>query len=155
MDREAALLRSNRRLRAAVWILSIVMLAGFVWQYATKTLFFYSPQADPDALIKAASVIVYSDNKVVNNEIHPEIREILLLRPGVTFYYKVGDSFPMLGPEQQLGPVESHSEGQIVFLVGSPASFKESVSVYDGRLGALGDMPMDVLKEKIAAAASR
>lgn len=152
MDRETALLRSNRRLRAAVWVLSIVLLAGFGWQYVTKTLFFYSPEANPDALIKASSAIVYSDNKLANGELHSEIREILLLRPGVTFNHKVGEAYPL--PLQMHDTNVHHGDGQLVFFTGSPANFKESVTVYDGRVLGFDDMPLDTLKAKILASTS-
>ncbi len=153
MDKEAALLRSNRRLRAAVWILSIVVLAGFVWQYTSKSLFFYSPENDPDTLVKVSSAIVYSDNKVINGELHSEIREILLLRPGVTFDHKVGEAYPL--PLQAHDTAVHHGDGQLVFFTGSPANFKESVTVYDGRVTAFDDMPLDTLRAKILTSASR
>ena len=152
MDGEAALLRSNRRLRAAVWVLSIVLLAGLGWQYATRTLFFYSPEADPDALIGASSAIIYSDNKLANGELHSEIREILLLRPGVIFDHKVGEAYPL--PLQMHDTNVHHGDGQIVFFTGSPANFKASVTVYDGRVLGFDDMPLDLLKAKILASTS-
>ncbi|MEM8766061.1 MAG: hypothetical protein AAGE43_01350 [Pseudomonadota bacterium] len=76
------------------------------------------------------------------------IQEILKLDEGTTFYYEEGDELPTMS----FYPNESHhrGDGAIVFFIGSPATIKHAVYYTGQRIGGLGDMPLELLKEKCA-----
>lgn len=74
------------------------------------------------------------------------VAEILKPEPDTILYYS-GDEYPTLSFFPKEG--ESCGEGQVVFLVGSPASMRSSYSFSGGRIGGLGDMPLSTLREMV------
>jgi hypothetical protein len=161
--------RKLDRLTTAVWVLVAisalnlgVTLFGY-WPYlaqATSTATVDSPPqvSAPvdrhanfhdwpiDKQIQTASVIALARHRVEKDQVKTVIAEILKQTPGTTFYYKVGDEWRT---HQPLRPNTSYGEGQVMFFVGSPAEFRFSTSYHGGRIGGLGDMPLDVLRSKI------
>jgi hypothetical protein len=75
------------------------------------------------------------------------VAEVLKLNPGVELHWNVGDEMPMYS----YYPVdnESRGEGQVVFLLGSPAEMRSSYSFDHGRIGGMGDMPLEKLREMV------
>lgn len=75
------------------------------------------------------------------------VAEILKKNPDTELYYSVGDEMPSLSYYGKDG--EMRGEGQVVFMVGSPARMRSSYSFEAGRIGGLGDMPLDVLRRMV------
>jgi hypothetical protein len=101
--------------------------------------------------IALASVIAIGRYKRDGDRIKCVLSEILKVAPGTTFYYAVGDEFQELS--HMLKPNESYGDGQLVFFVGSPATFSFSTSFNGDRISGFGDMPLELLRKKIAGAA--
>ncbi|MEM1143656.1 MAG: hypothetical protein AAGI88_13835 [Pseudomonadota bacterium] len=75
---------------------------------------------------------------------------ILKRTPGTDFYYEVGGEFPSSDYFDE--PIETwHGDGQVVFLSGSPAMIRASMSYRGERIRSLGDMPLRVFLEKCEA----
>lgn len=100
-----------------------------------------------DDQIKASSVIAMAKyKKSSEGRIHAVITEFLKKDPATTIYYKIGDEYPDASYYPSDGAVRG--EGAIIFFVGSPASMRMSVS-YDGdRIHGLGDIPIELFKQK-------
>lgn len=101
----------------------------------------------PEEMVARSSVILlttYEDNGKRNKAI---VAEILKQDPDVRLFYSVGDEYPTLSFDKEKGV--SCGEGQVVFLVGSPASMRASYGFTSGRIGGLGDMPLTMLREMV------
>ena len=75
------------------------------------------------------------------------VAEVLKLDPGVELHYNVGDEMVMYSyyPSDD----SSRGEGQVVFMLGSPAEMRSSYSFDHGRIGGMGDMPIGKLREMV------
>jgi hypothetical protein len=75
------------------------------------------------------------------------VAEILKQTPDVELHYAVGDEMAMYSyyPKSD----ESRGEGQVVFMTGSPAMMRSSYSFDHGRIGGMGDMPIEKLREMV------
>jgi hypothetical protein len=75
--------------------------------------------------------------------------EFLKKDPNATFHYNVGDEYS----ESSYYPVQgtSRGDGEVAFFTGSPARTRMTMSYSGSRIGALGDMPLDLLREKCQA----
>ncbi len=175
--RADALTKAIKTLTVAVWCLCALVLAQLVfygWSYiksmrwarqamttATSSIqsapsktFRAEPveekpfhELSPEEMVARASVILltsYQDDGKKNKAI---VAEILRQDPNVTLYYSVGDEYPMLSFEKQKDM--SCGDGQVVFMVGSPASMRASYGFTNGRIGGLGDMPLAKLREMV------
>ena len=97
--------------------------------------------------IKKASVIA-----LVRYELAPDgkqkaiINEFLKKNPNTTIYYNIGDEYP----DASFYPKDktSYGDGVIVFFVGSPASMRMSVTYTGDRIHGLGDIPLQLFREK-------
>ena len=78
------------------------------------------------------------------------VAEVLKLKPGVELHYNVGDEMVMYSyyPSDNA----SRGEGQVVFMLGSPAEMRSSYSFDHGRIGGMGDMPIEKLREMVRKA---
>jgi hypothetical protein len=77
------------------------------------------------------------------------LKEFLKKDPDITFYYNIGDEYPDSSyyPKNNVG----HGDGLVIFFTGSPAMMKRSMP-YDGdRIRGLGDMPLELFREKCKA----
>jgi hypothetical protein len=74
------------------------------------------------------------------------ITDILKQEKDVVLYYHVGDEYA----DSSYYPQESvsHGEGLIIFLTGSPAEIKMSMTYSGERIRGLGDMPLKLFREK-------
>jgi hypothetical protein len=101
----------------------------------------------PEEMVSHASVILlttYQDDGKRNKAV---VAEVLKQNPEVTVYYSVGDEYPMLSFDKKKDV--SCGDGQVVFMVGSPAMMASSYSFTGGRIGGLGDMPLVKLREMV------
>ncbi len=97
--------------------------------------------------IQKASVIAIARYEKDNGRLKCVISEILKQAPDTKFYYKVGDEYrpSSVYPRDNA----SYGDGQIIFFTGSPAFMRYSCSFEGDRIGGLGDMPIDVLRETV------
>jgi hypothetical protein len=77
------------------------------------------------------------------------ISEILKKAPAVTFRYAVGDEYGELSYHPRSNTI--YGDGGIVFFAGSPPVMRRSMSHSQGRIPGLGDMPLELLRQKAAA----
>lgn len=100
--------------------------------------------------IQKASVIAIARYEKENGRLKCVISEILKQAPGTRFYYKVGTEYRpgSLYPRKDT----VYGDGQVIFFTGSPASMRYSCSFEGDRIGGLGDMPIEMLREAIRKA---
>jgi hypothetical protein len=165
--------KSVKRLSLAVWILAMVVAANLIVSIlallspalltkrimATLPEHFASSQSpspeDYNSLhdwpvekqIALASVIAVGKWRKSDSTLRCIISEILKQAPNTTFYYKVGDEFRP--GNQRVKDDTSYGDGQIMFFVGSPASFRCAMSFSGDRIAGMGDMPISELRELI------
>lgn len=97
--------------------------------------------------VQEASVIVIARYEKENEKLKCVISEILKQTPGTTFYYKIGDEYRPCS--RYLQDDVACGEGQIIFFTDSPASMRFSCSFDGNRIGGLGNMPFETLREVI------
>lgn len=105
------------------------------------------------AKIERASVIVTANFVDDHGMVRCTVAETLKQSAAVTVPFKPGDDIAECGWESKAGV--QYGEGAVVFLFGSPASFRESMSYFDGRLPAAGGMSLDRFRGLVAADMSR
>jgi hypothetical protein len=165
--------RSIRRLSLAVWALVAVTAASIIASWIpffapslfsrglTATLpessdFAVHSQSAADIgfsewpldkQIERASVIAVAKWQRANGTLKCVISEILKKTPNTTFYYKVGDEYQPAN--HAVRDDISYGDGQIMFFIGSPATFRFSTTYANNRIGGMGDMPISELREAI------
>ena len=97
--------------------------------------------------VSVASVIAISKFQKSGDSMKCIISEILKQTPNTSFYYKIGDEFPEL--TQHIEANTNYGDGQIMFFTGSPAQFRCSASLTNGRIGGMGDVPIDNIRKMI------
>lgn len=93
--------------------------------------------------IQRSSAILLTEHEKEGTKIKAVVSEILK-RPDTGLNYSVGDEFPDLSQYAEAGT--DFGDGDVVFFSGSANEERESMTYRHGRIGALGDMPLDVLK---------
>ena len=170
---DPAVIRALRRLTIAVWALVVVvavsavgpMIAYVPWLMSMWT----GPGSAPsdrsgassrsvipherfheysvDEKIAAASVIATCKYQKDGDKLKCVIAEVLKRSPNTDFYFKVGDEYPDGSRFAKADVI--YGDGQLIFFVGNPAQARYSTSIFGDRLGALGDMPIELLRRKI------
>jgi hypothetical protein len=74
------------------------------------------------------------------------ISEILKKDPAVTFHYSVGAEYGEVSYYPK--PDTKYGDGGVVFFAGSPPEMRRSMSYSEGRILGLGDMPLELLRQK-------
>ena len=97
--------------------------------------------------IASASVIAITKWQTSDSTAKCIISEIVKQAPNTTFYYKVGDELRQ--QSRRLENNTSYGDGELVFFTGSPASFRYSTTLRDGRISGMGDLPVTELRELI------
>jgi hypothetical protein len=167
---DQAVVAALRRLTLAVWVLVAVVVLSSAASLFMRPSVIVPPAARPeiprgvappgyehqsfhdnplDKQIQAASVIAVAKYEKEGDRLKCMIGEILKQAPDTEFYYKVGDEYEMCGRVPK--GTESYGDGQVMFFVGNPAEFRYSTSYSGNRMGR-GDIPLDVLRQKIKAA---
>jgi hypothetical protein len=95
--------------------------------------------------LKRSSVVLVTEYKHESGKLRAIIKEQLKRKPDTTFHYSVGDEYLPLS----IVPKENtnYGEGSLVLLQGSPATNRESYSIFNGSIGALGDMPVSRVRQ--------
>lgn len=97
--------------------------------------------------IKQASVIALARYEPgPDGRMRAIIKEFLKKAPDTTIQYNIGDEFT-LGSYYPKGN-EDHGDGVIAFFAGSPAQMKLSMTYSGDRIRGLGDIPVELFKEK-------
>ena len=97
--------------------------------------------------IKTASVIFLTKYEPAQDgKVKAVVSQILKKDDNVTFHYKIGDEFAPSSyyPRENT----SYGDGLVVFFAGSPPSQKMSMSYEGDRIRSLGDMPIELFKNK-------
>ena len=97
--------------------------------------------------IKQSSVIALAKYETApDGKMKAVIKEFLKKEPDVTIYYKVGDEYTPSSyyPKKNT----SYGDGLVMFFTGSPAMMRMSMSYSGDRIGGLGDLPLELLKQK-------
>jgi hypothetical protein len=102
-----------------------------------------------DKKISESSAILLTKYQKNGDRLTAVVSEILKKNPGVDLYYNVGDEIQ--GFHQKIEKDTVYGDGQVVFMTGSPASFRFSTTYEHGRITGMGDMPISLLREKIKA----
>jgi len=99
--------------------------------------------------IAEASAILLTSNVDDGERILSTVSEVLLLKPGTTLHYKVGDEYRQGTRYKREGYF--YCDGEVIFMTGSPAAMRYSTYCSDGRCAGLGYMPIEKLREMISA----
>lgn len=98
--------------------------------------------------IKEASVIAVARFEPSDDgSMKAIISEILKKTPETTFNYELGQEFTRASyyPRENV----RRGDGTVLFFTGSNAIQRYGVWIYDGRIGGLGDMPLDLFRQKV------
>jgi len=167
--------RSVERLTKIVWVLFIITIVNtgmlayvlLIPKYAGKEIngsllktsipesiqseipyndFFKWPV---DKKISESSAILLTKYQKNGDRLTAVVSEILKKNPGIDLYYNVGDEIQ--GFSQKIEKNTVYGDGQVVFMTGSPASFRFSTTFEHDRITGMGDMPITLLRKKIKA----
>lgn len=145
------LARKAKRLSCAVWILALLLCGTLVVSYAVlRSLSVTSStfgRLSPAEQIQSASVIALAKWEKSDSTLKCVVSDILKRAPNTTFYYKVGDEFRR--GNMHVTANTDYGDGQVLFFVGSPATFEFAVTFRNDRIGSMGDMPISDLRELI------
>lgn len=172
----AALARGVRRQTLAIWVLIALLGLGYAVPWITYLKYRLSgaletpsgasdgelavsePAFDNDfharpveEKVKRATAILLTRLDTSGEKHREVVAEIIKQKPGVRLYYKVGDEYERLShyatPECQ----DCEGQGQVVFMLGNPASMVYSFSYEGERFMGMGGMPIDELRRLAAA----
>src|SRR5664280_1066845 len=104
-------------------------------------------QLPPEKIIARSSVILLVTYMPEGKKFKAVVAEFLKRDPDTTVYFSVGEEFPELSYTPKAN--ETCGEGQVVFLVGSPAEMRLSYSFSGDRIGGLGGMSIAALRDLV------
>jgi hypothetical protein len=96
--------------------------------------------------IHYASVILLTKHEKTPKRWREIITEIVKVKPGTEFHFKVGEEYPELSTPADYA---CSGDGNIVFLIGSPAMMSESSSYTGDRLDSFGGLRIADLREQV------
>ena len=100
-----------------------------------------------DEQIKQSSVVALARYEPGSDgRVRAVIKEFLKKDPTTTIYYGIGDEYESASyyPEDNV----NHGDGIVIFFTGSPATMKMSMTFSGERIRGLGDLPLELLREK-------
>jgi hypothetical protein len=106
----------------------------------------------PEQMVAKSSAILLVSYQPDGERMKAVVAEVLKKNPDVDLHYGVGDELRYLSYYPKPGEVQVRGEGQVVFMVGSPAAMRSSFSFDAGRIGGFGDMPLDSLRKMVNGA---
>jgi hypothetical protein len=173
--RSEPLRRAVRSLTVAVWCLVALLaiqLSFYAWGYLqsmrwmrgamakgptrvqeSSTTTYHPPPPEEnlpeglplDQLVARSTVVLLTSYQDDGDRWKAVVAEIVKRDPGVELHYSVGDEYPTLSFAKEKGV--TCGEGQVVFMVGNPASMRRSYGFDRGRVGGLGDIQISKLRE--------
>jgi hypothetical protein len=81
------------------------------------------------------------------------LKELLKKDEGVLFHYQVGDEYSPSSYYPKQGT--NYGDGIVIMFAGSPVSMRTAMSYSGDRIGSLGDMPMELFRNKCGEDDSR
>jgi len=101
-----------------------------------------------DEKVKRSSMVLITEYRRDGDKLRAIIKEIPKRVPGTQFHYALGEEYP----PSTVTPKENttYGEGDLVLLQGSPATRRESYSIYNGSIPGLADLPLSKVREIIA-----
>ena len=102
-------------------------------------------EPSPEEMVKEASAILLTQWRRVKGEPREIVTEILKHRRGTTLHYSVGDEYEL--PGVGFRHEYASSDGNVIFMEGSPAWMRCAYSYRGERVAAFGDMPLRKLRE--------
>ncbi|MFZ6800577.1 hypothetical protein [Undibacterium sp. Di24W] len=104
-------------------------------------------ELSPEEQINRASVIALAKHeKLPNGKYAAVVKEFIKKDPNTTVYYKIGDEYPRNPNAPEVD--KSYAENMLIFFTGSPATMVSSFTYSGERISSLGDMPIEVLRNK-------
>jgi hypothetical protein len=103
-----------------------------------------------DQQIQRASVIALARFEPSDDgKMKAVLKEFLKKDPSIEFYYNIGDEHPDSSyyPKDDVG----YGDGVVLFFTDSPATMRMSISYYGDRIRGLGDIPLELFREKCKA----
>lgn len=171
----AALVRSLRRQTLAIWALVALLALAFGTPWFSYLRFRLAhpaadsqkatqgAEAEPEPAfdndfyarpleekISRATVILLTRLEKTGERHREVVAEIIKQKPGVRLYYKVGDEYEPLSHAPTQACQDCEGQGQVVFMLGNPASMVYSVT-YEGERLEMGGMPITELRRQAAA----
>ncbi|HEX7254012.1 MAG TPA: hypothetical protein VF376_14110 [Thermoanaerobaculia bacterium] len=101
----------------------------------------------PEERIKRASGILLTKHEPDGKRVKAIVVEILKQPSKGRLRWSVGDEIPELSHYPHEGT--SYGDGDVVFFQGSMNEFRESMTYTNGRIMAMGDMPLDTLRDLV------
>jgi hypothetical protein len=101
--------------------------------------------------IASASAILMTKHRIEGEELISTVSEVLKLDPGTALYYEVGAEYKRSPTTKGT----TYGDGEVVFLAGSPAQMRYSVTCSAGRCEGLGGIPLDTLRKLISNSADQ
>jgi hypothetical protein len=97
--------------------------------------------------IKQASVIAVAKYEAAEDgRMKAVLEELLKKDEGTEFHYRIGDEYAPSSYYPKEGT--SYGDGIIIFFEGSPATMRRSMSYSGKRILGLGDMPLELFRDK-------
>jgi hypothetical protein len=101
----------------------------------------------PEERVKHANGILLTKHEPDGKRVKAIVAEILKQPSKGRLRWSVGDEIPELSHYPREGT--SYGDGDVVFFQGSMNEFRESMTYTNGRIMAMGDMPLDTLRELV------
>ena len=107
--------------------------------------------------VRQGSVVLLVEHHIQDGTVHAIVKEQLKRRAGTAFNFVPGSQFGPLTRKAETGT--RYGDGALVLLVGSPAEFRESISIHDGTLsiespasGGFKDLPLSEVRRIVQRA---
>ena len=104
-------------------------------------------ELDLEEQIKRSSVIALARYEASSDgKMKAIIKEFIKKVPGTSIYYNVGDEYK----SSSYYPKENtnYGDGIVIFFTGSPAMMRLSITFHGDRIHGLGDLPLELLRNK-------
>jgi hypothetical protein len=164
-----ALRRSIRALTTAVWCLVgvlLILIAFYAYSYyrswsftreATSSSYSRTGADDksffdlpPEEKLRRATTILLTKRQQDGRKLKAVVAEILKQPSDAKPLWSIGDELPELSHYPQGGT--TYGDGEVVLFVGSNRHLRESMTYTEGRVAAMGDMPLEILRELVKGA---
>lgn len=160
-----AIAKRIRSLTVAVWVLAVLYgLQVVAWLAPVLAPHIYLSSVAPSSgtprelfesweglsvgeKVKRASIVLITEYKEEDGKLRAIIKEELKREPGTASHYAVGDEYLPLTIVAEKNT--RYGEGSLVLLQGSPATHRESYSIYNGSVPGLDEMPISKVRQVV------
>ena len=103
-----------------------------------------------DQIAEASAIAIVRYEQAEDGRMKAIIAEIPKRHPDTRFFPAVGDEYPRASFYP--GGDSGRGTGAVIFFEGTPPAMRMMMSVDEGRISGLGDMPIEIFREKAAQA---